>query len=98
MSSPMPLSLWGRRLEDRDPSCSSLRLDVHDITVGWCPTGDASGWRCDLCGNDDGGAWSWVAACPSDVDGPVRQWVCLCWFLAVTEKSELRAAGPLRQR
>lgn len=46
------------------------RLDAHNIAVGLCPTGDAGGWRCDLCGDvDGGGAWSWVAACPSDVEG-----------------------------
>ena len=39
-----------------------------------------------------------VAAGPSDVGGPVRQWVYLCLLFAVTEKSEMRVAGPLRQR
>ena len=70
-----------------------------ELQLRFAPAGpEGSKLVCDACGDDDGGENSWVAACPSDVDGPVRQWVRLCWFHAVTEKSELRSAVPLRQR
>ena len=46
---------------------------MHYIAVGRCPTGDEVVWRCDVCGNDDGGEESWVTTCPFDAEGPVCQ-------------------------
>ena len=67
----------GHCFEDVDLLCASLGLGVHDIMVGTCSTDVVNGWRRNLCGDDDDDMRSWVAACPSDVDDPIRHWVRL---------------------
>lgn len=67
---------------------------MHGIMVGRCSTGSVGGWRCDFCGDDDDDVRSWVAACPSNIDGPVCEGVCLYLFLTVREKSKTRVVGP----